>query len=142
MECVYPAVFHANGDGSYTITFPDLPGCVSEGKSVGDALHMAQAALAQWIGYLADKGQDIPEASPIAGVAVAACEFANLVRVDAKGGRAVRRTVSIPRWMDKMASESGLSLSKVLQDALSKRVAAEGQPGGWDRAKVGRRKKN
>ena len=32
MEYVYPAVFHANNDDSYTVTYPDLPGCVSEGK--------------------------------------------------------------------------------------------------------------
>ena len=33
MEYVYPAVFHPNDDGSITITYPDLPGCISEGKS-------------------------------------------------------------------------------------------------------------
>jgi predicted RNase H-like HicB family nuclease len=53
MEHVYPAIFRANGDGSYTVTFPDLPGCVSEGKSLADAVSMAHSALSQWIGYLA-----------------------------------------------------------------------------------------
>ena len=37
-EYVYPAVFHANEDGTYTIIFPDLPGCISEGKSLGLSL--------------------------------------------------------------------------------------------------------
>ena len=37
-EYVYPAVFHANEDGTYTIIFPDLPGCISEGKSLGNAM--------------------------------------------------------------------------------------------------------
>ena len=60
MECIYPAVFHANDDGSYTITFPDLPGCISEGKSLGNALNMAQSALSQWIEYLMDENQEIP----------------------------------------------------------------------------------
>ena len=52
MEYVYPAIFHANNDGSFTITYPDLPACISEGKSLGNALYMAQSALTQWIEYL------------------------------------------------------------------------------------------
>jgi predicted RNase H-like HicB family nuclease len=55
MEYVYPAIFHANSDGSYTIVFPDLPGCVSEGKTLANAIYMAEAALAQWLQYLAEK---------------------------------------------------------------------------------------
>ena len=49
-EYVYPAVFHLKADdGSYTITFPDLPGCITEGKSLENALYMAGVALTQWI---------------------------------------------------------------------------------------------
>ncbi len=62
-EYVYPAIFHSNEDGSYTITYPDLPGCISEGKSLGNAIYMAQSALTQWIEYLTDKKQPIPLAS-------------------------------------------------------------------------------
>ena len=122
MEYVYPAVFHGNDDGSYTITYPDLPGCVSEGKSLGNALYMAQAALTQWIEYLGEKNQAIPEASKIGGIQTDDGDFINLVRVEIKDDRAVRRTVSIPKWMDDRVSESGLSLSRVLQDALNERL--------------------
>lgn len=48
-EYVYPAIFHSNDDGSFTIIFPDLDGCISEGKSLGNAMYMAQAALTQWM---------------------------------------------------------------------------------------------
>jgi predicted RNase H-like HicB family nuclease len=80
MEYVYPAIFHANDDGSFTITYPDLPGCVSEGKSLGNALYMAQSALTQWIGYLLDKEQEIPKATMDTDIKVANDEFVNLVR--------------------------------------------------------------
>jgi predicted RNase H-like HicB family nuclease len=63
MEYAYPAIFHRNEDGSYTVTYPDLPGCISEGKSLENAKYMAEAALAQWLEYLTDKNMDIPEAS-------------------------------------------------------------------------------
>ena len=123
-EYVYPAVFHPNDDGSFTITYPDLPGCISEGKSLGNAMYMAQSALTQWIGYLADKQQAIPPASDLKVVETAPDEFASLIRTETKDGRAVKRTVSIPKWMDDQVSEAGLSLSRVLQVALKERLNA------------------
>ena len=123
-EYVYPALFHSNEDGSFTITYPDLPGCISEGKSLGNAMYMAQSALTQWIGYLADKQQAIPPASDLKVVETAPDEFASLIRTETKDGRAVKRTVSIPKWMDDQVSEAGLSLSRVLQDALKERLNA------------------
>ena len=121
-EYVYPAIFHPNEDGSFTITYPDLPGCISEGKSLGNALYMAQSALTQWIEYLTDKKQEIPTARNLNEIETFQNEFVSLIRADVKDGRAVKRTVSIPKWMDDKVSEAGLSLSRVLQDALKERL--------------------
>jgi len=121
MEYVYPAVFHTNRDNSYTITYPDLPGCVSEGKSLENAIFMAQSALSQWIGYLSDEKQELPTASSIKSIDTSGEEFVSLIRIETKEDRAIKRTVSIPKWMDDRVVESGLSLSRVLQDALSQR---------------------
>ncbi|HBA49484.1 MAG TPA: hypothetical protein DCZ91_17145 [Lachnospiraceae bacterium] len=123
-EYVYPAVFHLNEDGSYTITYPDLAGCISEGKTLANAMYMAQAALTQWIEYLTDKKLEVPSASALGNVAVADGEFVNLIRADVKDSRAIRRTVSIPKWMDDKVTEAGLSLSRVLQDALKEKLNA------------------
>jgi predicted RNase H-like HicB family nuclease len=123
MEYVYPAIFHANNDGSYTVTYPDLPGCTSEGKTLGNALFMAQSALTQWIDYLTETNQEIPHSSPIEDLTTLNGEFINLIRAEVKDGRAVRRTVSIPKWMDERVSEAGLSLSRVLQDALTEKLS-------------------
>ena len=122
MVYVYPAIFHDAGDGGYTVIFPDLPGCMTQGDTLPQALDMAEKALTQWIGYLVDKKMAIPEASAVGGVAVEAGEFVNMIRADVKDSRAVRRTVSIPKWMDVRVTEAGLSLSRVLQDALSARL--------------------
>lgn len=123
MEYIYPAIFHSNDDGSYTIIYPDLPGCISEGKNLGNAMYMAQSALAQWIDYLNDKDLKIPEPSSIYDVRTENDEFVNLIRVELKDKRAVKRTVSIPKWMDEKAIESKLSLSRILQEALKKKLA-------------------
>lgn len=117
-EYVYPAIFHSNEDGSFTITYPDLPGCISEGKNLANAMYMAQTALAQWIEYLTDKKQSLPSPTNFKCLKTTELEFVNLIRADIKDRRAVKRTVSIPKWMDDMVSEAGLSLSRVLQEAL------------------------
>lgn len=121
MEYVYPAIFHKNEDSTYTIIFPDLPGCISEGKSIANAIFMSQAALTQWVEYLKDKKLQLPEPSPLTAISIEADEFVNFVCIDYKENRAVKRTVSIPKWMDDLVIESGLSLSRVLQDALKQR---------------------
>lgn len=123
-EYIYPAVFHHNDDGSYTIIYPDLDGCISEGKDLGNAMYMAQSALTQWIEYLTDKKEVIPAASSIRDIAVEDNEFVNFVRAEIKDTRAVRRTVSIPKWMDEQVAAAGISLSRVLQEALRDRLAA------------------
>ena len=123
MEYVFPAIFHKNEDESYTVIFPDLPGCISEGKTLGNAMYMAQSALTQWIGYLADKKHEIPNASPMEKIKMPKSDFANLICAEVKEARAVKRTVSIPKWMDEKVTQSGLSLSRVLQDALKERLA-------------------
>lgn len=119
---IYPAIFHANDDGSYTITYPDLPGCISEGKSLGNAMHMAQSALAQWMEYLSDKKLEIPSPSDFKSIKTSDEEFVNLICADVKDNRAVKRTVSIPKWMDEKVSEMGISLSRILQDALKDKI--------------------
>ena len=125
-EFVYPAIFHRNEDDStYTITYPDLPGCVSEGKSLENALYMAQDALKAWLGYAIDEEEEIPSASSLQSIAPGRNEFVNLIRATVRDNSTVRRTVSIPKWMDEQAAAAGISLSRVLQDALKERLGTQ-----------------
>ena len=120
-EYVFPAVFHPNDDGSFTITYPDLPGCISEGKNLANAVHMAQDALYQWIEYLISKSTPIPDPTSPSGLVCRDGDFFTFVRVEVKDNRAVRRTVSLPKWMDDRAAAERLSLSRILQESLSQR---------------------
>lgn len=122
MEYVYPAIFEQNSDGSYTITFPDLPGCISEGKSLGNAIDMAQSALTQWIEYMLEEKEPIANPSAVKTIKPTKNQFVNLVRADIRDNRAVRRTVSIPGWLDTKATDAGISLSKILQEALREKL--------------------
>lgn len=121
MEYVYPAIFECNEDDSITITFPDLPGCITEGKSIINALKMAQKALIQWIEYLTENKEIIPEPSDTKTIETLSNQFITMIYIEIRDNYAVRRTVSIPKWMDDKAIDAGLSLSKVLQDALKEK---------------------
>lgn len=125
-EYVYPAIFHHNqDDGSFTVTFPDLRSCITEGKSIGNALYMAQDALRVWLQFALDEKDPIPEPSGLEQIKAAPGEFVNLVRANVRDNRAVRRTVSIPKWMDEQVSAAGISLSRILQDALKERFGVQ-----------------
>ena len=125
MTHVYPACFGRNEDGSYTIAYPDLPGCISEGKDLADALAMASKALSQWIAYLMEDEQPLPAPSDMAQLTAGENEVLSLVAADVRDNRAVRRTVSLPAWMDAEAAAAGISLSRALQEALAARLKSE-----------------
>lgn len=126
---VYPALFHPNeDDGSFTVTFPDLPGCITEGHDLADAIYMAQDALEMWLWYAEDHKEEIP--APSMSLDAAALEFVNLIGANTteyrkkNDSRAVKKTLSIPAWMNAAALEKNLNFSQVLQDALKERLSA------------------
>lgn len=121
-EFIYPASFHKNSDASFTVTFPDLPGCITEGKSLGKAMQMAQSALTQWVDYLHDEKEPIPAPSSFSDLKVNGDEIISFIQASTKDTRAVKRTVSLPKWMDDKVSEVGFSLSKLLQEAVQKKL--------------------
>lgn len=125
---VYPAVFTACDEGGYAIQFPDLPGTNSQGADMSEGMSMARDALIMWLDMLVDDGRPIPEASRPQDIHCAGNQFVTLVDADLdayrrrKDSRAVKKTLTIPSWMNTMAEEAGLSCSQVLQDALRERL--------------------
>lgn len=75
----FPAVFHPNGGGNHTITFPDIPGCISEGKTMKNSLYMAQDALTQMLEYMTDKNIEIPPASDADSIELSDGEFVQMI---------------------------------------------------------------
>jgi predicted RNase H-like HicB family nuclease len=68
MKLVYPACFYPCEEGGYTVIFPDLPGCITEGDSLLDAIDMAVDAASGWLLYFAENDQSLPQSSNIKNI--------------------------------------------------------------------------
>lgn len=126
MKLIYPAIFYQfeNGNG-YTVEVPDLPGCVSEGDTLADAILMGTDAASGWILDELEDGNEIPSASCASELQPEEGGIVNLLVLDMDayaekyGSKSVRKNITIPAYMDTYLENHGMSLSKVVQDAIS-----------------------
>lgn len=133
MKYVYPAVFHPEADGGYSITFPDLPGCITQGDDLADGIEMAEDALAMILCDYEDRGAEIPVPSDAreSFSAAAPGDAVTMIRADTLAyrrqtdSRAVKKTLTIPAWLDTMASRKNINFSSVLQKALIKELGID-----------------
>ncbi|MCD7903349.1 MAG: type II toxin-antitoxin system HicB family antitoxin [Oscillospiraceae bacterium] len=120
---IYPAVFGRNG-ALYTVRFPDLECCYTQGDSLQDAYEMASDVLCLTLYGLEEKGAEIPPVSSVAEVKTSEGEFASLVACDTLeyrkyyDNKAVKKTLTIPSWLNTMSEREGINFSAVLQSAL------------------------
>ncbi len=120
---VYPAIFEKEGD-LYSITFPDLPNCISSGENVQEAIENAEDALCLVLYHMEKKGETIPEASDPISVKIQKNSFVSLVNCDTieyekfYNNKAVKKTLTIPQWLNEKAMQSNINFSQTLQNAL------------------------
>ena len=125
---VYPAIFAPEENGTFSITFPDLEGCYTCGDNLEDGLEMAEDALALVLyGYEKDN-RKIPAPSERNELKVSGDEFVNYISCDTMAYRkrfnnkAIKKTLTIPEWMNEEAVALGLNFSQILQDALLQKM--------------------
>ena len=129
MKLLYPAIFIPAEEGGYTVDVVDLPGCVTEGDNLVEAIEMGIDAASGWILGEIEKGNEYPVASSPQDIEVPAGCLMNLLILDMTsysekyGRKAVRRNITIPAWLDTYAQNNNLSLSRVIQDSLMKLAA-------------------
>jgi len=117
----YPAVFHNAEEGGFWITFPDFPECVTQGETIQHAYNMAWDALGLCI---IDRMDSLPVPSNISDIpledtdVLMLIEF-NLLEYKRKhNSRPVKKTLSIPEWLNEEALKRGVNFSAILQKAL------------------------
>ena len=126
-KLLYPACFYpCEEQEGYTVVVLDLPGCVTQGRSLLDAIGMAVDAASGWILDEMEDGNPIPPASKIEDVCAddRPGGFVNLIVLDIDayaekyGEKAVRKNLTIPAWLNTYAEANNVNFSRVLQDAL------------------------
>lgn len=118
----YPAVFHPEEAG-YSVSVPDIDGCFSEGDTLEEAMEMISDA----IGLCLECGE-FPPASDVRAVSHAPGDFVTLIPFDMLAyrkkhdTRAVKKTLTIPSWLNACAEERHLNFSAVLTAALKQEL--------------------
>lgn len=126
MKYIYPAVFTPEEKGQFSVYFPDLEGCYTSGDNLGDAIYMAGDVLAMTLVSYEDKGFSIP--APSEKLPLEEGEFQNYIACDTEIYRrqnlnnAVKKTLTIPEWLNEKALAQGINFSQVLQEALMERI--------------------
>lgn len=139
MLSIYPACFFHENNG-YSVVFPDLNWLATQGDTLEEAMEMAIECLAGYLHTCQMDGDIIPKPSKLSDIdpeAIAreldpeapVCEtFVNMVSVDVASyakehfGRSVKKTLTIPVWLNNAALEKGINFSQVLQDALKAKL--------------------
>lgn len=125
---IYPAVFTKEEDGGYSVVFKDLDSCYTCGDTLEQAMDMAEDCLALVLyGYETDN-KEIPVPSPLESIQTGHDEFISLIKCDTLAYRkkfsnkAVKKTLTIPEWMNDEAMRAGINFSQLLQDALVQKI--------------------
>jgi predicted RNase H-like HicB family nuclease len=125
---LYPACFYPCKDkqDAYTVVVPDLPGCVTEGDSLANAMAIATEAASGWILDEMEDGRAIPKASNMLSIKPESPDgFVSLLALDMDsyadkyGSKAVRKNLTIPAWLHTFAEANHINYSKVLKDSLA-----------------------
>lgn len=124
MKYVYPAIFEEE-NGKYYVTVPDLSGCHTTGDDLQDAIEMARDAVEMWLCIAEDQKEAIPK--PTANLQTEK-GFVSWIDADTTlyrkmtDNKAVKKTLSIPSWLNAQAELSGVNFSQVLQEALVQKL--------------------
>lgn len=139
MFAVYPACFFKEANG-YSVIFPDLNWLSTCGSNMNEAMKAAVDCLAGYLYLCQQDGEDIPVPSPVEDIdpVQVALEldpdspvedaFVNIVSVDVEAyarehlEKSVKKTLTIPAWLNKAALEQNINFSQTLQEALLAKV--------------------
>lgn len=128
MKYIYPARFCPEEGGQYSVIFPDLDGIATYGNDLEDAINMATDLLCVWILACKKDKEELPKPSNAKEVELQEeNEFVNLIVADieayiAKNNKSVKKTLSIPAWLNELAENEGINFSQELQKALKEKL--------------------
>ncbi len=118
----------------YCIVFPDLD-VATQGETLPEALDMAKELLELTIYSLEMDGEQIPETSSPEDIKIdKPGSFMTLVSVNMPLVRTemdlqyIKKTVTLPKWLNDLAEEANINFSKTLQAAIKLKLDSSEQP--------------
>lgn len=126
MKYIYTAIIEKVSEDRYECSVPDLPGCVSSGKDLADAIDMITDAASGWLVVNEDMNNTIPTPTSQNDIEVPSGAIHTLIQIDtiayraATDTRCVRKNVSLPAWMAALADKRKLNCSQILQESLTR----------------------
>lgn len=125
----YPAIFTPEPEGGFYIHFPDIENCFTCGDSIEEGLMMAKDVLALMVyTNYEETGLTAPASTSIKELKLKRNEFATYIACDTSecrrkfGSKAVKKTLTIPEWLNDAAMRENINFSQVLQDALKEKL--------------------
>ncbi|MCI8374903.1 MAG: type II toxin-antitoxin system HicB family antitoxin [Lachnospiraceae bacterium] len=124
----YPALFHEAEEGGFWVSFPDIPECMTQGDDMQQAYEMAVEALGLSLSSMEDEKAELPVASRPQDIQSERGSFLVVIEFDMAEyrrkhcSRAVKKTLSIPEWLNDVAIKQNINFSQVLQEALMEKV--------------------
>nr|WP_314992303.1 type II toxin-antitoxin system HicB family antitoxin [uncultured Treponema sp.] len=122
MKIMYPAVFHAEEDGGFWGEFPDLPGCFTQGDTETEVYANAVEAMELYLqdDYTIDT---LPKVSAASKIETDNHSFVSFVCGEFKvNEKAIKKTLTLPAWLNVQAEKAGVNFSQTLQEALCKKL--------------------
>ena len=126
----YPAIFYYDADG-IAVEFPDLPGCLSCGDSTQEAFRNAREALGLHLYGLEEDGDPIPDPTsfeklcPGAGGVVTMVDVSMPIVRSRVKNVSVKKTLTIPAWLNSAAEAAHVNFSQVLQEGLKSQLGLQ-----------------
>lgn len=125
---IYPAVFTKEEDGLYFINFPDFETCFTQGDNMQDGLTMASDVLCLTLYDMEENNKRVPTPSDPLNIKVNDNEFITLVSCDTLeyrkfyNNRSIKKTLTIPYYLNEAAEREGINFSQVLREALKEQL--------------------
>ena len=126
----YPALFHKAEEGGFWISFPDIPECLTQGDDMTQAYEIAVDALGLALTCREKEQQPFPVSSDPTTITLESDSFLVVIEFDLlaykkrTSSRAVKKTLSIPEWLNEAAIAMDLNFSQILQEALLSKIQA------------------
>lgn len=120
----YPMIIHEE-DGFWG-EFPDIDGCNAQGDTLDEILEDARDALDLHILSMLMDGESLNPPSNPKDILCDQNSFMTIITVDvdlAKEDKSVKKTLTIPKWLNEKAEKEGINFSKTLQEALVEKLA-------------------